>query len=149
MSTVVKAPLYVQRKLLNPTDLMIWALENKIKPLPESYFHVTIAYSKRIVDWSKFTPDEKKLKINGGHREVKAFGPDSKSIVLVFESRYLQDRWEHYMDGGCSYDFPKYIPHVSITYDGLPSGLDLKSIVPYDGQLRFGHEEMDVIKENP
>lgn len=145
-----RRPLYVQRSLLNPEDIEAWARQVGFKnTLDPQKMHVTIAFSRKLVDWSRFEPDQKKLKINGGHREMKAFGAEGKSIVLVFESHYLQDRWRYYMDGGCSYDFPKYIPHVSITYEGLPPNVDLKAIVPYDGQLRFGHEEMDVIKENP
>lgn len=150
MTVLSRRPLYVERPLLNPEDVVAWARSVGFKDIlaPEK-MHVTIAFSSKPVDWSRFEPDKKTLKINDGHRELKAFGAEGKSIVLTFETHYLHDRWKYYMDGGCSYDFPKYIPHVSITYDGLPDGLDLKSIVPFDGQLRFGQEKMDVIKENP
>lgn len=140
--------LYVERKLLNADDLVIWARDMGFKDiLSAPKMHVTIAYSSVPVLWSKFKPDTAIVKINGGHRTLKAFGQEGKSIVLAFESNYLQGRWQHYIDGGCSYDFPKYIPHVSITYDGLPKGLKLDAITPYDGQLRFGPETMDIIRE--
>jgi hypothetical protein len=139
--------LYVQRELINGDEFVEWARSVGFKDtLAPDKLHVTIAYSSVPVLWSKFKPDTSRVKINGGHRTLKAFGEEGKSIVLAFESNYLQGRWQHYIDGGCSYDFPKYIPHVSITYDGLPKGVKLDAIVPYDGQLRFGPETMDIIR---
>lgn len=138
--------LYVKKTLINASEFLDWARSTGFKDLPASdALHATIAYSTRKVDWSKLAPDKATIKVNGGHRSIEAFGEDKKSIVLRFESVYLKNRWKYFLDNGCSWDYPDYKAHVSITYSG--TDLKLNSITPYDGQLKFGPEEFDEVKE--
>lgn len=138
--------LYVQKRLLNPDEFIDWAKQVGFKNLlkPED-LHVTLAYSTKKIDWSKISPDKSTVKINGGVRKIEAFGEDKKSIVLLFESNHLKKRWQYFLDNGCSWDYPSFKPHVSITYEG--TDLKINTIAPYDGQLRFGPEEFDEVKK--
>jgi hypothetical protein len=139
--------LYCSRDLLNGDEVVKWAEEQGFtKCLKPKDMHVTIAYSKKKIDWSNLTDsfdsviskvnkkDPKKTK-----REVKVF--DGGAVVLTFISGELQNRWEEFKDDfGASWDYPEYKSHVTITYDGLPEGMKLKDIKPFEGDLKFGPE---------
>jgi hypothetical protein len=145
--------LYCSRKLLNAKDVIEWAKAQGFKNVLEPKdMHVTIAYSKEKIDWSDMTDSfdhitsRKDGKKDDTKREVHAFGEDKKAIVLTFENADLHRRWEEFTEHfGASWDFPDYRPHVSITYDGLPEGLKLSDIKPYEGELYFGPETMDEV----
>lgn len=73
----------------------------------------------------------------GGPRALERFGEGA--VVLQFASWSLVSRHEDMVRAGASHDFPEYLPHITITYEA-PEGLDLATIVPYSGELRFGPE---------
>ena len=139
-SPTAPAPLYVCRHLINAEDLTRWAREQGFRScLPASEFHVTIAYSKAPVNWQLLTPEQNKVRVKNGKRTVEKLG---NAIVLRFESKMLSDRWQFFIDdAGCSWDFPSYLPHVSITYES--DGIDIDDIEPYGGDLVFGPEVFD------
>ena len=105
--------------------------------------HVTIAFSKEKFDWSRFKPLETRLTIRGGDRKVKLFGDDAN--VLTFQSNKLYDRWAEFVDAGASWDFPKYIPHVTISYEG--EKINLKNMEPFTGDLVFGPESLHELND--
>ncbi len=142
--------LYCSRDLLNGEDLVAWAHKQGFKNcLTPDDMHVTIAYSKKKIDWSDMTDSfDTVVSRKGGKKDktkraIKAFGEKKDAIVLTFESDDLHTRWEEFKDEfGASWDHDGYHPHVTITYDGLPEGLKLEDIEPYEGELRFGPEKM-------
>lgn len=145
--------LYVYRKLLNGAELLAWAkrqgFETTVEP---DELHVTIAYSKRPVDWIKagedWTPnDDGKYTVRpGGARIVEKLG-DQGAIVLLFASSSLAYRHERIMrEANASHDYPEYQPHVTFTYD-LPDGLDLRDVEPFRGSLEFGPEIFEEIDD--
>lgn len=137
--------LYVQRKLLNTDEFIAWAKSQGFETTtPADDLHVTIAYSRRPVDWMKVgetwsNSDEGVLTIApGGARLVEPLG-DKGAVVLLFNSSELS--WRHEAikrDADASWDFPWYQPHVTITYAG--GDLDLTKVEPYRGKLIFGPE---------
>lgn len=128
--------LYVCREVLNPNDLIEWAKEQGFKQcLHASEYHVTIAYSKTPVDWDNWSPLENKFKYKKKEREIKKFGD---CIVLAINSDYLTTRWQEFIDGGCSWDYDDYSPHITITYDG--ADIDPSDIKPFTGEILFGRE---------
>jgi hypothetical protein len=137
--------LYVRRQLLNGKAVTDWA---KAQGFPTTLFdlHVTIAFSKEPVDWKKFTPAQDNLEIKGGERSVEALGENGDAAVLSFESADLTKRWNEFIDGGASWDWPSYQPHVTISFKA--DGVDLASIEPYDGTLVFGPEEFAEVNED-
>lgn len=134
----MKKMLYVFRPLLNGEELIKWAKSNGFKTTikPEE-MHVTIAYSREKVEWEQFTPQNKNITINGGKRSLKRF--DGGATVLLFESNILKDRWNEFKKGGASWDYPDYHSHVTLSYKA--DNLDVNSIEPYQGTLKFGPEE--------
>lgn len=134
-------PLYVKRNLLNGADLVAWAKNNGFETtLRAEDMHVTILYSRTAVDplkmgetWSSEEDGGLTIK-RGGPRALERF--DEGAVVLQFASWALDSRHRQMVEAGGSHDWPEYLPHVTISYDGpeeLPS-------VPYQGELRFGPE---------
>jgi len=143
--------LYVRRDLINVSALRAWAEKQGFKSVI-SDFHVTILYSKVPVDWLKIGADEFRSDPDGG-LVVKAGGPRvierfNSAVVLCFANSDIQYRHRSMMyrgkDDGITWGYEDYTPHVTITYEG--GELDLESIVPYAGELRFGPEIFEEIK---
>jgi HK97 family phage portal protein len=136
--------LYVSRPLLNGADLIAWARgQGFATTIPASDLHVTLAYSKRALDWSKLKPDTSELLLPSSKRRTVETLGDQGSVVLLFQSEALQSRWRAIMAAGASWDYAKYRPHVSITYDA--GEIDLEQIDAYSGELRFGPERFEEI----
>lgn len=141
----MKKSLYVSRKLTNARDFISWAKSQGFETtLDENDLHVTIAYSTAEVDWNNFSPKNTKIIVKGGKRTIQPLG-DQGAVVLKFHTELLPARWQEFKDGGCSWDYEGYQPHVTITYNG--NGTDLDAIKPYTGNLEFGPEEFEEIKE--
>lgn len=135
-------PLYVYRKLLNASELIDWAQGLDVKASPADQLHVTILYSKQPVDpmqmgegWSS-DPDGGLVIKAGGPRALERFGDGA--LVLQFASWSLQSRHNEMVQAGASHDWPEYLPHVTIGYEA--GDIDLETIKPYAGELRFGPE---------
>jgi hypothetical protein len=137
--------LYVKRPLKNADDLIAWAKANGFDTtLPPDDMHVTVCYSKALVDWDSVPPKTGNVTNVSDDRSLKQFGD---AVVLAFDAPVLEQHHDRFMDAGGSHDYPSYQPHVTITYQA-PEGLDLSKIEPYDGLLIFGPEEFKPIKGN-
>lgn len=142
--------LYVRRDLLNVDEFNAWAREQGFEPA--AGLHVTVAYSKRPIDWIKAdndwsTDDKGGYSVEpGGPRVVETLG-DKGAVVLLFASSHLSYRHERIRElSGAGHDFAEYVPHVTIQYDA-PGGIDLSRVVPFRGALRFGPEIFEEVVE--
>lgn len=140
--------LYVKRCLKNCDELIEWAKGCGFKStLPPSEMHVTIAHSRTPVDWDKldhhYGNDD--LVVPHGvrsQRTLKNFG--GGATVLAFTAKALSKRWMQLCKNGCSWDYPEYEPHVTLTYN--KGDMDIDVLDPYGGPLQFGpevHAEID------
>lgn len=135
-------PLYVYRRLLNAADLLDWARgQGFVSLVTADDLHVTIAYSRRPVNWFALDPygsiRDELIVTPGGARMVEKMG-DKGAVALCFASSDLQWRHKEMVDAGCSWDFASYIPHVTLSYDA--GALDLAQVKPWPGRLVFGPE---------
>lgn len=136
-------PLYVQRKLLNASDLIVWAKKQGFTTtLDAADMHVTILYSRTPVDpikmgttWSDDAKGNLTIK-PGGPRAVEKLGENA--VVLLFASDDLSWRHRSMVENGASHDYEEYQPHVTLTYEA--GDVDLDAIRPFTGELRFGPE---------
>ncbi len=138
--------LYVSRRLLNTSDVLEWARAQGIPDLQDANeLHVTITYSRNPVDWFAVGAawDEELTIPRGGPRMVEKF--NGGAIVLSFASNMLRWRNEEMREAGASYDFPTYQPHVTIAYN---EQFDVDGIEAYQGELRFGPEVFEEIRDN-
>lgn len=138
--------LYVRRDVLNADEVLKWAKEQGFsETLSADDMHVTIAFSRRPVDWMKAGEawdDELKVKA-GGPRLIEQFG---KAKVLIFASSQLQWRHDEFKREGASWDHPEYQPHITISYAESPSNIE--AIEPYQGEIILGPEMFEEVNED-
>ena len=143
-------PLYVYRQLLNAGEVIDWARsQGFVTTMPADELHVTVTYSKRPVNWfgmGQFGSGTEELTVApGGPRMVERLG-DGSVIALLFQSPDLQWRHREMRDAGASWDYPSYLPHVTLSYEA--GDLDLSKMKPYQGRLVFGPEQFEAIQDN-
>ena len=140
--------LYVSRPLLNAKALFAWAQRNGFEqPLSPDDMHVTIAFSRKALDWSHLKPKRNRVIIPEGYgvRKIASLG-DEGAVVLLFSSNKFELRWIDFCNEGASWDYDDYHPHVTLTYYG--DQLDLTGKLPYRGELVFGPEVFAEVDED-
>lgn len=154
----MKQPLYVYRKVENGAEIERWAKANGFETtLPPADMHVTICFSKEPVDWLKmgepynWSPDDGERRKGtliipaGGPRVIERFGPERNVAVLGFASSTLSYRHRDFRDKGASWDFPDYVPHITLSF--APGSLDLDALKPYTGEIILGPEIFEPLNE--
>ncbi|MBS4088723.1 anti-CBASS protein Acb1 family protein [Pseudomonas rustica] len=143
--------LYVSRTVTNAADIIAWAKSQGFETtLPADDLHVTVAYSRRAVDWMKIGESwsgdrDGKLSIApGGARLIDQFGEGA--VVLLFNSSELAWRHVSIIEAGASWDWPEYQPHITFTYE--PGSVDLSKVEPYRGAIELGPEIFAEVIEN-
>lgn len=127
--------LYVHRPLANAARLHAWATSAGIPNLvPPQEMHVTQVYSR---DPVQLEPRDDTVQAVGGRRGLSVLG-DKGAVVLHFHNDLLQARHQQAMAAGASHDWPQYLTHVTLSYDG--GGADLGAIEPPTFPLEFGPE---------
>lgn len=157
--------LYVHRRLLNAEEVRSHFAAQGITPMvPAEEMHVTIAYSKKPVDWFKVAdnwysvsnPEGTLTVPPGGVRMMERFGAQKDVLVLLFASSDLSWRNRDIIEAGASWDWPDYQPHITISYEyqfaddrgPLQQDASLATIVPYQGALEFGPEIFEELDED-
>lgn len=129
--------LYVSRHVQNAKDIIKRAKDNGIKDIISAKeMHLTVAFSKKKVDWSKFTSDDKSVDLQLQNATIEKLGD---AIVISFKSKDLEKWWKKYVDGWASWDFETYTPHISLSYT---ADQDISNIGKYSGPISLGKEVM-------
>lgn len=135
-------PLYVYRPVLNGQEIVDWAKNagfggSTMKP---DDLHVTVAFSRDPVDWSKLQPDSSGLAVAG--KSVEPLGDEGASVLKVDDNTgYLVKRFQYFKDAGASWDHDGYGPHVTIAYG--QHTVDLAGIVGFPNPIWLGPEKME------
>lgn len=134
-----KDTLYVARPVKNADELVDWFKSQGMKiMLAPDDMHVTIAFSKRRVDWEAVgETDEQELEMEPAFRRSVLPLGDKGAIVMTVKSDELQDRWAHFVSKGASWDYPEYQPHITLTYDNVDAG----RFIPFPGRIILGPEK--------
>lgn len=137
--------LYVMRPVTNAEEIVEWAKKNKfINIIKPSDVHITVAYSKKKVEWKQLTKPKDRISVfSKDNRSIKVLG---EATVLSFQSKALQDRWQYFKDNGASWDYDTYTPHLSISY--VKQYINLNNIKPYIGDIILGQEVWDELDED-
>ena len=143
--------LYVSRAVLNAGEIIAWAKSQGFDTtLPADDMHVTVAYSRKPLDWMKVGESwsgngKGQLSIApGGARLIDKFGEGA--VVLLFNSSELAWRHVSIIEAGASWDWPEYQPHITFTYE--PGSVDLSKVEPYRGAIELGPEIFEEVVEN-
>lgn len=121
------------RPLLNLDDLAGWAYQLGFHDLNPAGWHVTTA---RAVPMA-VPPDAASLMFPSGSRGVARMGG---LLAVVLPERRLIRRHRAVIASGASWDFRRYIPHVSFAVDDRR---DISLVPPYTGLLAFGPEAIE------
>ena len=143
--------LYISRQVLNAGDIISWAKASGFKQtMKASELHVTVVHSRKPVDWAKM-PDEAwqndeqgRIRIRpGGMRIIEQFG---EAVVLLFTSSELTYRNMRLREAGCSSDYPEYQPHITLSWKGMPKGINQTK--GYPGEIILGPERFEEVNED-
>lgn len=146
ISDAAPRTLYIHRRVLNAEAIIAWAKGQGFETtLPADDLHVTVAFSRKPVDWMKVGESfEDAVRVaEGGPRIMEQFG-DAK--VLSFASSALSWRHEAIKHIGATWDHPEYQPHITISYD--PNSPEIGDIEPYQGEILLGPEVFSEINED-
>lgn len=132
-----KNGIYVAVKFSDDTINRLLKYCNKAN-IPEvlkaDEFHCTLSYSRK--DVPDFEPKEKIKEIGVPYKfEVWPSSPNAFKkdmtycLVLKFKSDYLQKRFDKIMSMGATYDYDKYQPHISLSYN-VDKDFDVKKLPP-------------------
>jgi phage-related protein (TIGR01555 family) len=144
--------LYVRRDVLNGEDIIRWAKRQGFETtVPAEEMHVTIAYSKAPVDWMKLGSDwgagsdaDGNLHIKpGGVRIVERLG---RAVALLFTSSDLSWRHVQIKEGGATWDYADYQPHLTLTWQAAED-MNLADVEPYRGPIELGPEIFEEIRD--
>lgn len=134
--------LYARRDLLNGDEFVAWFKAEGFKTcLLPNKIHCTIIYSKTAFSWGgpgELKPKQRLLTCRGTMRSIDRLGVEG-AVVLRFESLKLQRRCQQIKDAGGKSDYPRFKPHLTITYNAPPD-LDIKKVKPFTKPLLFGPE---------
>jgi len=136
-----KEPLYVSRKIINSQEIIQWYNDQGIQGLDDTTeLHITQVYSSNPVDMNTMTYDTQTIKVEKEKSEAKmeCFG-NGKFLVLALNIPEMQERFKYFQSQGCSFDFPQYNPHTTISnnYGYSP---ELDHIIPFNGDIFLGPE---------
>ena len=142
---VRNATLYGRRNVENAVDIIKWAKSQGFEKTVQPHdMHVTVAHSSDAVDWPAQDDDAIVIKSQRG-RVVEPLG-DEGAVVLKFASPSLDRRFNELCKvHGCSWDYPDYSPHVSISYDA--GSMDLSKVEPYTGPIELGPEIFEEVDD--
>lgn len=108
---------YISRPVLNPELLDAW---HTLTGVSHHTPHVTLIYSRNDVDYDLpvFQPEHGTLELPIPFMEPKVFDDDGDStkkvLVASFSHPILSARHNALKRAGAGWDFPDYIPHITI-----------------------------------
>lgn len=139
--------LYVARPVLNGKEIIEWFRKQGVEDVFEGDdLHVTQAFSRAEVDVEKIHFDNNDKYLNySSKRSIKALGR-GEYLVMKVPNPLMNMRFEYFAEQGCSYDFPIYKPHISISgnYKGNPP---IESLLPFPGEIHLGPEKWSPLRD--
>lgn len=137
-----KKTLYVARPVKNGKEIIKWAKKQWLSDLiKDKDLHVTIAFSKKKVNWDDFKPETKDVVVDIKNAKIEKLWD---ALVIKFTSKDLEKNWKKYVDGGASWDYKSYMPHISLSYN---NDQDISKVETFSWKVTLWKEIMDEIKQ--
>lgn len=138
---VAKTNVYANFPVVNEDTIRSWAKSAfPNKPLTTDRLHVTVCYSSADVDLKQVSGRKGFILSGSASRKLELLG-DGDTIVMVLspkENKRFVDTWQMFRDAGASWDFPSYIPHITLGKDWRISQAQLDKIEAFPGSISFG-----------
>lgn len=134
--------LYGYRNVINNEEIIEYFRKQGVEDLvdPKS-LHVTVIYSKKDVDEKSIKVDNNSLYYIPENTHLEKFGD---YLVMVVNSPYLQDRFKYFESKGCSYDYPKYKPHISLCENFTGN---IETLTPFKKPIFLTKEKIEELNE--
>lgn len=128
----LRGAIQIGRSLIVSDEFAEWFISSGFEKSRLEKLHVTLAYSRQPVSWgsSVFHAKAHELSLPERQRSCRVF--DGNLVVLVLESIELSSRWEELLQAGASWDFPDFVPHLTL---GREEGLVVDEIQAFSGRL--------------
>lgn len=143
-----QASLYVSRPLTQASAQRLhdWAVAAGIpNVVPPELMHATQVHSTAEV--SGLEPNLTMIDIGDG-RWLSQLGKGN-ALVMFFQSPEMQARFKEATAAGASWDFPSFMPHITISYDtGDIDAHQYGMEAPPDVPLQLGPEEFKASNDN-
>ena len=108
---------YVAMKFSESTLNAIEGIQKELKllnPVSRSDIHSTICYSRKYINY----PLQSEEILVSNEQTLRIFDTDKgPALVLELDSLHLSARHELSKLLGATYDFPDYIPHITLSYN--------------------------------
>lgn len=107
--------------------LFAYAQEHNVpSPIPESEYHVTLLYSRKVhPDYE--APGDYKTPLTARTKGFTLLGDEKDALVVLIDCSELEKRHHHLMKKhGATWDWPDYKPHVSLSYEA--KGFDVSGL---------------------
>ena len=113
---------------LNPQSahfLYEWMLEEGVpNPIPAHNLHVTVVCSE--ADVEGYVPDPTPVMINPATYKIDQM---QEALVIKFRNDTLEEQWQRAMNMGAKSRYPRFIPHISLSYK-VPESYDPSDLKP-------------------
>lgn len=118
------------------------------KPLASDKFHTTLVYSRKKIEWdAQDDIADEDVTAKGWHIFETRSEPPTRCLVLLLDSEYLQDRFNHAQCLGATHDFPDYKPHITLSYD-VGDDFDVDALPKPDFEIVMSEEYAEPLHSN-
>ena len=114
-------------------------------------FHTTLIYSRKYAEIDELDDDlgDKEIVTYPKGLEVFETFDKKRALVIKLDCNYLEDRHKYLMDKyELTYDYPEYIPHITLSYDIgdmiLPENVEFPKFFRISSEYQ---EELDLKKK--
>lgn len=91
-----------------------WAKENNIEIIPKEKLHTTVVYSTKSINKWPGNKNIKPIEIDNSTYEIIKLG---EILVIKYSNKKIENFWKYTQKLGATWDFPDYLPHVTVIYD--------------------------------
>lgn len=113
-----------------------------LNPVPREKLHCTICYSRVGIPYKPLNNYYAGI---SGELEIwdTKYG---RTLVLKLNSDQLKERHDYSMILGATYDFPEYIPHITLSYNLGGQKINVENDIYID--MFVDHEHVDELDDN-
>lgn len=110
-------------------------------PVTRDNLHITTVYSRKPFEYK---PQGRLYSSEPARCASYDKFDNGQALVMKLTSQFLHDRFNAAMEAGATYDYPVYIPHLTLSYTA--SGFDVRSLPPYNDKLFIGEEYSEFLE---
>jgi len=92
---------------------------------PKDDYHITTTYSRNMV---KLRSKPVYLRLEKEHFSFGILGDNNNYLVLKVKHEQLNELHQEAMDKGGTWDYPEYIPHISLCSNFVGGGKEMNSL---------------------